>query len=120
MRSVEAAFISGVMARSTRASGTITKCTDKVSCGGQTERNILETSRRIKDMVMESLNGEMAESTRESGSKASNMELESIEMQREKKGKVSGLRAREPNGCEISKNYFVLISLMLLSLTLTR
>ncbi len=54
------------------------------------EKNILENSLKINDMVKESLNGKMVENMRGNGLRESNMVSESIETPRVRKEKVSG------------------------------
>jgi hypothetical protein len=88
----------GAMAKDIKVHGLIIKCMVKDNYGGLMVKCILVISKRIKDMVMDSLSGRMAENMMENGYVGNSMVLVFIEITRVKKGKVNGLKAKEFNG----------------------
>ena len=90
MKLVGTECIFGVMVKNTKALGSIIKCMGKAIFGGLMEKNILGTFLKIKGTELEGLNGEMAGSTKENGSRESNMEVVSTETEGEKRKKEPG------------------------------
>ena len=62
------------------------------------ERSTLVTSKKIKDMETEDLNGKMEENTMDNGLKENSMVLVVIEILREKKDKENGQMEKEHVG----------------------
>ena len=71
MKSRVTASTSGATIRSTRATGLITKCTDKDISSGQMVSSMLVTSKKTNVTEKANSSGRMEENTKEDGSAAS-------------------------------------------------
>lgn len=90
MKSVGPVSTYGVMGKNIRVNGSTIKCTEKGNYGGQMEKSTWASSWRINAMDKASSNGKTAESMRESGCEASNMESVYIETLKGRNAKDNG------------------------------
>ena len=70
----------GKMENSTKVSGEMIRCMERVSLSGLTEEVMKESTLMIRNRAMENLHGQMVEAIRDSGKMGNKMEGEFIEI----------------------------------------